>query len=202
MTTTISIANGGFAINGTPTYAGRSLEGPSHRRPAVQQPHGQRHRRRREPGDPRRLVLCRRRVGRRAQHARVHRRPALLSRARPAGRLPQHPGRQPAGLLLAPAVEDRRLHGRRHDQARLGGAPRQGHQGLRRPRHGRDPRPVLRQAEPDPEGRGRGEGRRHQHRRLAPSAQRHQRAARDRQRGRPAERVRPSHHHGRSAATS
>ena len=36
-----------------------------------------------------------------------------------------------------------------------------------RHRHGRDPRPVLRQAERHLQRRGRGEGRRHQHRRLA-----------------------------------
>ena len=202
MATIISIANGGFALNGTPTYAGRSWKG--HRIEG--------------------LLFNSRMANAIADDENPATRGAwsyadgdwdaerstrefiaalpVLSRARPAGGLPQHPGRQPAGLFLAPAVEDRRLHGRRHDQARLGRPPRQGHQGLRRRRHGGDPRPLLRQAEPDPEGRGRGEGRRHQHRRLAPAAQRHQRAARDRQRGRPAERVRPSHHHGRSAATS
>ena len=173
------------------------LEGPSHRGPAVQQPHGQRHRRRRESGDTRRLGLCRRRLGCRAQHARVHRRPALLPRARPAGGLPQPAGRQPAGLFLEPAVEDRRLRARRHAEARLGRAARGGHQGLRSTRHGRDPGPLLRQAERHLEGRERRQGGRQQHRRLADRQGGDQRADRDRQRGRPRKRVGPSHHRRR-----
>jgi len=45
MTTAISIKNGGFAVNGVPTYAGRSWKGHRIEGPAVQQSHGQRHRR-------------------------------------------------------------------------------------------------------------------------------------------------------------
>ena len=120
------------------------MEGPSHRRPAVQQPHGQRHRRRREPGDPWRLVYADGDWDAERAHA------SSLPPSLPIARATCCPfclniqGGSPQGYFLAPAVEDRRLHGRRHDQARLGGAPRQGHQGLRRPRHGGDPRPVLR----------------------------------------------------------
>src|SRR5882757_7493423 len=105
MTTTISIANGGFALNGAPTYAGRSWKG--HRIEGLLFNSRMANAIADDENPATRGAWAYADGDWDAERStRVHRRPPRLSRAWPARRLPQPPGRQPAGLFLAPAVEN------------------------------------------------------------------------------------------------
>ena len=143
--TEVAIRGDGFLINGRPTYAGRTWQGPLGRGAAAQQPDGPGDLRRPEPRDPRDVGLPRHRpLGPRAEHPRVPRRHARVAAPRPARLHHQPPGRQPPGLLQGPpALAQLGDHRQGRAAARVHGPARPHPRPGRRAGDGRDPGRLL-----------------------------------------------------------